>query len=484
MPSQEWISLALYLGLISFIGFFCSRKSCTFKNYALGGGQLKGFTLFAAIASAIIGANTTLGLSSQGYAIGVVFILTYIGCILQQWIVTFVFAKKIKECFPNAICLGDIINNLYGRQAQFVVGIFSVIFSIGIMSAQVAGIGYLLSFILDISYDVGCIVSCGVVILYSVFLGIRGIQGVHFFQLVMGFLILAISVSIGIQQNGGLLSTFASIPSTQWELFRVISPGVFLCLLLVRMLGTFLSPAYLQRILAAKSAKEYIYTSNWATLFFTLMFAFSFGTGLIALTLYPNIEPNLAMPFLLKDIFPSFLTGFAIASVLAIIISTMDAWLHVASIAFVHDIIWFFQNNQASDQKLKLTSVSSVVLTFTSLGFCLTVKDIPYIILNAFSFWVPTILGPLALGILGYKLSLKGFYTCMGIGLSTLFIWSVWLEKSLTVGTLLGLLINIICFAILYYDQNRKMKREEKRVSENLKSLYVLTPQELDPIHN
>ena len=486
METVDWFVIGFYLVIVMAISFCQKNKMKTMRDYALGDQSFSAFSLFATMSTAVVGANTTLGLSAQSYAAGIIFLFTYFGCLVQQGLVTFAFATKLKKSFPQAMSVGDVMGSLYGKQGQIITGLFSLVFSIGIMSAQIAGMGYIFGFFLRISYNLGCILGCAVVVLYASLGGIRGVINANIFQLVIVTISLSMIIAIGIQEAGGFMHAMQSIPKTHWELFRVMTPGTFMCIFCMRIFGTLLTPAYFQRILAAQSAKSYIIGNSFSIVFCMAIFALSCLAGLISLSLYPNIHPSVAMLCLMNNIFPPVLIGFAVAGLLAVIMSTTDAWLHSSSIALIHDVILPFNVFKINpNQELKVAQATTLILGFLALGFCLSIPDIPSIVLYSFKFWAPTILVPLAFGILGMTIGSRSFLLCLGIGLVTTLLWDGFCAKTtIAEGTLFGLAFHIIVFLVFYYYHKRKKELLPSVPKQNLSSLYPVRSKTLDPIHN
>ena len=55
--------------------------------------------------------------------------------------------------------------------------------------------------------------------------------------------------------------------------------------------------------------------------------------GMVAYVINPNLEPHLAFPYAVSEILPSGIKGLGVAAMLAIIISSADAFLNAISIA-------------------------------------------------------------------------------------------------------------------------------------------------------
>lgn len=441
--------IAAYLIAIFAISFYRSNRSFSLKDYATGKKDFNSWSLFSTLSAAIVGANTTLGLSAQTYAFGIVFLLTYFGCSIQQILVTLYFAPKIKQHFPHLHSVGGVMGKFYGKPGQVCTGVFSLLFCLGIMSAQIAGMGYIFYLFFGVSQSIGCVIGCGVVIIYAAFGGVKGVVNVNVFQLVLLTVVLFMISSIGVQEAKGFVKVFKSIPPTHWSLFHVLSPVAFMSLFLVRVFGTMLAPPYLQRIFIAKDFAAYKRGSLAAAFFFIPIFSISALVGLVALALYPDIQANLAMPLLIKNILPPVLLGFAIIGLLAVIMSTTDSWLHAASVTLVYDILLPLNLFRLAPHKeVSFMRTLTLFLGFFTLGFSLNISEIPSIVSYSFNFWMPTLLVPFAFGIWGKCISLRGFFISILSGASATYVWNhYFLNHTDLEGLLMGMAVNAAVFS-------------------------------------
>lgn len=445
--------IAAYLIAIFAISLYRSNRSFSLREYAIGKKDFNSWALFSTLSAAIVGANTTLGLSAQTYAFGIVFLLTYFGCSVQQVLVTLYFAPRLKQQFPHAHSAGEVMGRLYGKYGQVCTGVFSLMFCLGIMSAQVAGMGYIFYLFFGVSQLIGCLIGCGVVILYAAFGGIKGVVNVNIFQLVLLTVVLLMISSISVQEAKGLTRVFKSIPPSHWSLFKDLSPVAFTSLFLVRIFGTMLAPPYLQRVFIAKDLAAYRRGSLAAAFFFIPIFSVSALVGLVSLALYPDIQASLAMPWLIKNILPPVLLGFTIIGLLSVIMSTTDSWLHAASVTLVYDILLPLNLLRLAPHKeVSFMRILTLFLGFFTLGFSLNMAEIPSIVAYSFNFWMPTLLVPFAFGVWGKRISLKGFFISILSGASATYLWNHYFLKGTDLeGLLVGMGLNIALFCLFRY---------------------------------
>lgn len=474
MTTIDGFIIAAYLIAILAISLYRPNLSRSLKEYAVGKRDFNSWAIFSTLSAAIVGANTTLGLSAQTYAFGIVFLISYFGCSLQQLLVSIFFAPRLKRHFPQALSMGDVMGQLYGKYGQVLCGVFSIIFCLGIMSAQVAGMGYIFYLFFGVSHNIGCFMGCGVVIVYAALGGIKGVVNVNVLQLALLTVVLLMISSIGVQEARGMAKILKGIPASHWVLFKAMTPTAFVSLFLLRVFGTMLAPPYLQRIFIAKDLGAYTKGSLGAAFFFIPVFSVSAFVGLVALALYPDIQASLAMPLLIKNILPPVLLGFAIVGLLAVIMSTTDSWLHAASVTLVYDILIPLNLLRITPrQELSFMRSLTLFLGFFTLIFSLNFSEIPSIVSYSCNFWTPTLLVPFIFGICGISISFKGlFISILSGGLSTC-AWNLYcLKPSEVEGLLVGMLVNaLVFFMFKHYEKQKPKKTLVKRDQAQNKAL-------------
>jgi solute:Na+ symporter, SSS family len=453
--------IAVYLIAVFAISLYRPNRSRSLKEYAVGKKDFNSWAIFSTLSAAIVGANTTLGLSAQTYAFGIVFLISYFGCSIQQLLVTVFFAPRLKRYFPQALSMGDVMGQLYGKYGQVCSGLFSLIFCLGIMSAQVAGMGYIFYLFFGVSQTIGCFIGCGVVIGYAALGGIKGVVNVNVLQLVILTVVLLMISSIGVQEARGMARILKVIPASHWALFKAMTPTAFISLFLLRVFGTMMAPPYLQRILIAKNLDAYKRGSFAAAFFFVPIFSVSALVGLVALALYPDIQASLAMPVLIKNMLPPVLLGFAIIGLLAVIMSTTDSWLHAASVTFVYDILIPLKLLRLAPHKeVNFMRALTLFLGFFTLVFSLNFSEIPSIVAYSCNFWTPTLLVPFVFAICGVCIRLKGFFISILSGACSTYLWNMYcLKISEVEGLLVGMLVNALVFLCFKY-QEKKSPRQ------------------------
>jgi len=171
----------------------------------------------------------------------------------------------------------------YGKTAQIITGLLSVLVCAGILGAQVAAIGYVVQVFLGFPYYIGILFGCMVVVFYSTFGGMRAVILTDVVQFIILSIGMPVLVVFGIQQNGGLESFIVNIPAKNLNILNGMTLTAFSSLFLTFLIGETLVPPYVQRLLIGKDPAVTAKATVISGLYSIPYFIISGLVGLIAL---------------------------------------------------------------------------------------------------------------------------------------------------------------------------------------------------------
>jgi SSS family solute:Na+ symporter len=304
LSSIDYFIISAYLVWILLQGIWVGRKIQDLQEYAVAGRSYSDLIVFATLSASFIGGGFSMGNAEKVFQISIVNIVALWGFSLKEILVATCIAPRIGQ-FPGVISVGDIMERNFGRLGKMVSGVFAMILCAGILGAQVGAIGYIFNLFLHIPIGIGILVGTGIVIAYATLGGMRSVVATDNTQ----FLILSTGISLtlilGMQAAGGVKGLMASVPDNRFIMFGTLRPLEFISLFLTFLLGETLVPPYVQRLLIGKNARHTSRGTLWSGLFSIPFFAFTGSLGLIALALNPDLNPNLALPFVIQEVLPA-----------------------------------------------------------------------------------------------------------------------------------------------------------------------------------
>lgn len=364
--SDHWI-VPLFLLVNLGVGLLAQRKSkvSSFEDYALAGRSLPSGVLMMTVLATVVSLGT-LSYTGNIFYYGVLGIIRRL-CSLIGFLFAGTFIAPYLVHFDNVITLGDLMRRFYGRFAQCIAGVVGCLTCLLMISAQVSAIGAMSSYLLGIPYIKAMLCFGGLVVLYSVWGGMRSVSYTDVIQGIAALVILSWLLQAVIQRVGGgykLLDTlstkhpeklaFFSHPQVLYKIRSVIFWSLF-CLKEV------LDPPVLQRMLISQDKREVRKVWYVSAIFYMFICIMLLLIGLAAIagegagdifdkTRYLRLFQsstkvtaktfNDLVPYLIKRLFQKTWTvDVLFIGILGILFSTVDSYLHAVGILLTQDVL-------------------------------------------------------------------------------------------------------------------------------------------------
>jgi cation/acetate symporter len=474
----SWLFLSLTIGLYAFIGL--RSRTNQLDEYYVAGRRIPGVINGLATGSDWMSAASFISMA------GALWLLGYEGlAYITGWTGGFVLLVLLLAPYLRKFgqyTIPDFIGARYsGALARVSAAVISIIISFTYLTAQVTGVGIIMSRFLGVNYMVGVIVGLAAVLLCS-FMG--GMQAITWTQTVQGIILVIAylvpvtwlslkltGVALPQVMYGEALHNIASLEQAQGiaksyiEPFNDWTPWNFVALTLCLMLGTAGMPHILIRFYTVPTVRESRSSVAWALIWISMLYftapayaAFArwevlqevvgkpvaelpawtepwANTGLLTVTDAPEQGGNgdgqlqfnelkidqdlivLATPEIAG--LPSTVVALVAAGGLAAALSTADGLLLVIASAAAHDIYHRTLNPQASlRERLWLGRV--MILAAAILAALTAVQRLGIIVQMvawAFSFAAATFFPALVLGIFWKRATSRGAVAGMLSGL-------------------------------------------------------------------
>ncbi|MBU1055585.1 MAG: sodium:solute symporter family protein [Proteobacteria bacterium] len=446
----------IYLLCVLAIGVWAGKGVKNLTHFSVSDRSFGTWVIFATISASFIGGGFSMGNAEKVFIFGIVNIFALWGFSLKEILVATLIAPKMGK-YPDAISVGDIMYENYGKSGKIITGIMSVAVCAGILGAQVGAMGYIFNVFMGIPRMYGILIGCGIVIVYSTVGGMRAVVFTDVFQFIILSIGIPLTLIFGIHYAGGWAAVKSAVPATHFSFLGTGRTFLQLSVLFMSFLfGETLVPPYVQRLFLSKESKHTAKGILWSGLFSFPFFAITGLIGIVALVIKPDLDPNLSMPFVINTVLPIGLKGIVIAGVISIVMSSADSFLNAAAVAFVNDIVKpLSKNHNSSSELLQVRSVN-VLTGIIAIVFAVKIKSVLDILLYSYNFWSPIVLAPLTLAILGYKTKTKHFIAGAIAGVIGVIVWNFILDNPAGLdGLIIGLFCNFIVI-LIYYNISRK----------------------------
>ncbi|MBM7693695.1 sodium/proline symporter [Peribacillus deserti] len=378
-------SIGIYMVGMLLIGYFAYKRTANLTDYMLGGRDLgPAVTALSAGASdmsgwllmGLPGAMFVNGISSGWIVVGLT-----AGAYLN-WLYVAPRLRTYTEVANDSITIPDFLENRFkdGSRVLRIVSalVILVFFTFYTSSGMVAG-GELFKTAFNMDYTIGIWVTAGVVVCYTLFGGFLAVSWTDFVQGAIMVIALVLVPIVTIVNIGGIDRTFSEIHSIDPTLLSVLKGAtpVGIISLLAWGLGYFGQPHIIVRFMAISSVKEMKSARRIGMSWMIFSIVGAMITGLIGIAYFHINGQTLKNPetvfIVISDqLFPSLITGFLLAAILAAVMSTISSQLLVTSSALTEDFYKAFIRKNASDRELVLVgrlAVLGIALIALALAF-------------------------------------------------------------------------------------------------------------------
>lgn len=446
----ELMIISGYLFVVFCLGIWAGKNISDLKDFAIAGKSYGALVIFATLSASFIGGGFSIGNAEKVYLVGIANIIALWGFSFKELFVAWAIAPKISR-YPGAISAGDIMETNYGKSAKVYTGVFGVILCSGILGAQVGAMGYIFNLFLGIDKVWGVLLGCSIVITYSTLGGMKAVVWTDVLQFIILSIGLPLTLIYGIINAGGAENIIAAVPASHLALpVEPLALIAFISLFLTFVVGETLVPPYMQRLLVGKDTRSVRRGTFFSAVFSIPFFAVTGLIGLVALALNPEINPNLAMPYVIRNTLTPVFQGIVISGVISIIMSSADSFLNSSAISFVHDVLKPLKKKPVSDRReLQYARTATLVTGIIAVIFALSIESILDILIYSYNFWAPTVLVPLTAALMGMKVNRTQFRAGAVAGITAVIVWRVFLQSPFGIdGLVVGFFANLAAFIV------------------------------------
>ncbi len=447
----DYAIITVYLLAILLVGLWSGRGMKTLADFSVSNRSYGSMVIFATLSASFIGGGFSIGNAEKVFRFGIVNIVVLWGFSLKEILVAKFIAPRTGN-FSGVISVGDLMDRGYGKFGRIVSGFFSVFLCAGIVGAQVGAMGIIFNVFLDIQPIWGILIGCGIVITYSTIGGMRAVVLTDVIQFCVLAIGLPAALVFGIVKLGGFSAIKAAAPAGH---FSIPAEGMTICaflsLFLTFLLGETLVPPYVQRLFMAKDAGHTARGTMLSGIFSIPFFAITGAIGLVALTLDPELDPNMAMPYVVSTVLPIGIRGIVIAGIISIVMSSADSFLNGAATCCINDVVKPLRRNPMSERsELLLAKLTNCLVGILAVVFAIKIPSILDILIYAYNFWAPIIVVPLAAVLLGVRVTRAGFLAGTLAGAVGTLAWNYLLKTPAGIeGLAIGVFCNLFSFVLV-----------------------------------
>lgn len=418
------LAALLFLFVTVLIAATQSRGIETFESFALSKGFFGQYAVLFTIVASFVGGGVIMGTANETFSTGIVYVVGLSG-FAAQLILTGLFIAPRFQKFSNFLSLGDIVRQAYGQKAQMVMGIFWLIFCVGLIAVQIKALGALFTLFIPVSPTINALIGASIVIGYCTFGGIRAVVATDVFQFIMMVVALPLLLFFALGAVGGIDGFLTRIPQDFLTLPGHSTWSKIITLFLSFLFADALIPPVVQRLLMVKKPSHAILGYSVGSLI-TLGFVVIAGMfGMIAHILNPAMEATGVVNYLAKTVLPLWGMIIVVFGLMATIMSSADSYLNSAAVAFVNDILKPLRKDVSQKELLSLGKIMTLIIGLGA--FCVTLigGSILSLLLYTFKFWGPMVLPQILAIFFGKNHRAQSFFLACGAGALVVVVWEI-----------------------------------------------------------
>jgi SSS family solute:Na+ symporter len=324
--------------------------------------------------------------------------------LVGAWMTAVIMVPRIKVLGDNQrfLTYPDFLRFRYGRAVALIAGIISGIGYLGFTSAQILAGAKLAAGTLFAEFTFmdplkfSLFIMTGIILIYTVLGGIKAViytDTVQWIILLSGLLFFGLPFSL--KAAGGWRTLKMVLPPSHFSLINVSAIQLFNWFITIIPVW-FVAMTLYQRIYACRNEREAQKAFFIAGLLeYPVMAFLGVSLGLMARAIFPEAEPEMAMPMLLRDALPAGVTGIVLASYFSAVMSTADSCLIAASGNLVNDIIEHTGTPFSSPKTaIRISQMGTLMIGGLALLLASAFQTVLEMILHAYAFMVAGLLIP------------------------------------------------------------------------------------------
>ena len=372
MHPLDFAIIVGYLLLITMVGLRLSGRVKSAHDFFLAGRSLTWWVIGLSIIGTNIGANSYVGAAGNAFNVGIAQAnFEWIGAIPAMILASLVFIPLYWKA--GVYSIPEYLGLRYNQAVRVAAALITSIVAVFAIGVALWALALTLQTYLGWPIWVGIMVTGTVVGLYSIAGGLAAVAFTDTLQVCIMFVGGLVIVALGIAETGGFSGFAYTLTSENPNHLQAYLPAdheTFPWPGVILGLGVVLSPAYwcagqaiLQRSLGAKTqwdASAGMMFAAFAKTFVPLLVVFP---GLLALVMHAEIKyPDMALPWVIKNVLPPGISGLMFIAIIAALQSTIDSGINSTSLMVTRDVrhVLFKQSNPDND--LKVGRILTLVL--------------------------------------------------------------------------------------------------------------------------
>ena len=454
-PWIQYIVIILYFVFIITKGIRHKKDIHNSDDFLVAGRNIGWFFLFCSMSATIVGGGASIGAMGRTYEWGLLMMAIstgwYLFFLFSGWFIAPYFRKE------KLYTVAGFFGNRFGAKSRFMAFILSLLFSVGVLGAQMVAFGKIITTMIpEVPYYLAVIIGGGIVIIYCTVGGLLAVIHTDVYQFIILMIGFVLTLTLCIPD---LITNSTEIRQVvPPEFFSIIGDKGWLFLIttfIAFLLGESFSPGYATRYCVGKNTRETRIGVMGAGGFLTITFpVILFFISLYARFHFPDIDSEQALPRTILKLHNPFIGGLIIASLMCAVMSSADSILNSATAIFYKDLYEEYLSRyiQTKQKGLTIVRLSSIALGVIGILLALVLPNIIDLLLLTYNLWAPGIILPVIFGVFSKKQS-KGInniiFTTMLVSTIATIAYMNTQYKEIAQPSVFGVAVSCVVFFVL-----------------------------------
>ncbi|MDO5716811.1 MAG: sodium:solute symporter family protein [Tissierellia bacterium] len=370
MKTLSFIALIAYFAIL-IVAVLREKKNHTVEDFFFAGRSLPFWALSITFIASWWGAGSALSTADLAYEDGMGAFWYYGMPVLVATFFMFLLSPSIRKL--PFYTQGEMMEARYSKLVSKFVAFFIFLFMTFSAASQMVGVGNFFGQYLDLSYEVAVLVGTGIVILYSMFGGFRGVVFTDVIQFML-LLFSALTVFIVAWKMGGgwegIQEASLIMNKENYGNFFVGWKKYISYVLTFAMAWTIQANVW-QRISATRNVKDARKMTGMSFLLYIPLYAIVVLTGMVALAMYREMPKGGVILAIVKDHLSPALAAVVFVGISAAIMSTMDSLINTGAMTLTMDLL-----ERKERAALRMSRISTAVVSAIALVVAMRVRSI------------------------------------------------------------------------------------------------------------
>ena len=373
------MGLLVYFAILLTIVIWDNKRGTDgIKNYFFASQSLPFWMLALTFIASWWGAGSAIEMADNAYKEGIGAFWIYGMPVLFSTFLMIMMAKIIRKI--NCATQAEMLELRYGKISALICSVITLIFMTFTAASQMVGIGMFFENFLNIDYRYTVLLGTGIVLIYSLFGGFRGVVFTDIIQFV--FLTATVFLVIGaIIYAGGSFSKVVTIAQSSEGKANFFSFGTgakkYMIYFITFGAAWMIQANVWQRIQATKSASDAVKMTTLSFFVYIPLYLLAIITGMLGISIYTNLPKGGIVINVISNHMHPVLSALAFIGLASAIMSTMDSLINTASLIFIKDIYKKYINPKASTKRqLFIAMLATFFVTVIGVIISLEIRSI------------------------------------------------------------------------------------------------------------